>query len=184
MLTERLEQYYGLCGSEEREFIGKMTANCTVEEEDKLYERIVTGKTKKGGFPDISFLSRVFSDGLPRKSAKHCWCVCDRCGAEYAYGMMLCPKCYEKGVSERAYHVRVSDSRPSASVISYNKEVPDIDGEMSCYRCEKRNFSYCQNFGRENFSCREEDFFVCRCRQCCLARKKQNRMLWEKHSGK
>lgn len=176
MLIERLEKYYGLADDEETRFILDKLDGYSEADEQRLYEYIISNKNRRYGFPDVSFLSKVFSEIKPesqKKNKKYYWCVCDNCGSAYSYRLSLtgCPVCWNKGFECRSYKMVVSENKPPMKVIRYNKSTR-IGNEKSCYDCEHNSLSFCGNFGNENYDCNK--LGQCKCASCCIKAKRAN----------
>lgn len=175
MILDRLTDYYGDAGDDEKEFLEQKTVGFTSDGQDKLYNYIIENRPKKNGFPDIAFLSKAIR--LVKENVtdtRYFWCICNKCHGGYAYDLMQCPHCYKKGITSRSYTVKVSDTKPPINVIRYNKPSVSRYGDtLSCFECPNATFSYCPNFGKPDYYCK--DFTECKCNRCCTIVKKVNR---------
>ena len=179
MLLEQLQKYFGEADEETSDFIREHSEGYTEEEEKRIYSWIIEKKSKKFGFPDINFLARAFRE-FASEQKKYFWCICDVCGKGYDYSLPVCPHCYKEGKLSNRYKVRVSDTKPPASVPKYNKAVlRNYDERGSCYDCEQSALSFCDKFGNPFHNCK--DFRNCQCKACCTRNKKLNRDFYEAH---
>lgn len=181
MLKEELQGYYGSIPKPQNDFIDKMCLGYTEADEERLFDFIVEQCPKNFGFPDISKLSKGFKAIPPtNKQRTYCCNVCSECGTYYKYSMCYCPECWSKGKKISGHSVMVSQEE-IPGVKKYNVEYwNDAPGFPSCYNCTEEYKSYCPNFGKPNFFCK--DFRECSCKVCCVKHKKQNELLQEQRN--
>lgn len=178
MLLDQLRDYYGMPDQEQSEFITKRTQGMSEADQNDVYQKIIESRSKRFGFPDIAYLSKYLTQ-TPKKARVYYWAVCLECGTEYAGTMPMCPKCYDKGLECRAKNFKTSETPMPMKVIRYNKEYTyRQDNELLCYVCAEREMSYCPNFGRPDYFCKE--YRECKCNRCCMIAKKANEQMKQK----
>lgn len=173
MLLTRLTEYYGIPGEAQKSFIDARTQGMPENRQDEIAQAIIEERTKRFGFPDVSVLSKYLPQRGTNTSHKYYWCVCNDCGAEYDYGFITCPSCFQAGKKSSGYTVKVSEYQPPIKVIRWNKNSLS-GGENSCIECQNKNNSYCRNFGNPNWTCNQSDYEYCNCKKCCAKRKREN----------
>ena len=186
-MVQRIESYYGKeLGAEEARWVEQNLDGLTAEDCDKFIDVLGNVHRKGRGCPDIASMSKA---RLTIKDSKktYFWAICCECGCEYDYRLMLCPKCYEKGYKCTDKEIKVSDCRPPMKVIRYNKTFVNYKNaqgqkEMSCYRCEARELSFCPNFGNPDWNCME--YRNCKCNVCCAMERRANSRMKENKGEK
>lgn len=145
------------------------------EESKKKFFSLLKDKHEKKNEPlSIYEMGEILEKVSGKKARTYFWSVCMECGAEYAYGLPMCPACYRRGLSCRTYAVKKSEFPPPAKVFRFNKEYFE-QGERSCYDCPDTELSYCSNFGNEKYDC--NDLRNCKCAACCVKLKHENQKL-------
>jgi len=170
-IIQRIENEYGALNDTEKNYLLNNAKYFTEEDADNFLIAIAKEK-KKGVKPSV----KEFSDAMKKIGKKppvYYWCVCLECGTEYAYGLPMCPKCYDEGFECRAYEVKHSDFKPPMKTVNYNKQYLHGDeGEFICYECRFKEMSYCEHFGNPEWQCR--DYRECPCSSCCSKMKSGN----------
>lgn len=169
MFLEKLTDYYGLPGEVEAAFIAERLKAYTADDEVKLYEEVLKTRTKRFGFPDIAFLTKLFDKVPPadKVSGKIAWWkICDNCKCEYHKDLMECPRCWRNGYSCRSMKV-IKGYSVADTVVKYNKTYTlSTKDDPSCYDCAHGGTNYCPDFGRSKFDCKKRH--ECLCNTCCM----------------
>ena len=169
MLLEKLTEYYGLPGEAEASFISAHLEGYTEEDEQKLLDEVFASRSKRFGFPDVAFLTKLFAKVPPASKASgkvFWWRVCGNCKAEYSGDLMFCPRCWRNGYECREDSVRKGYSIPD-TVIRFNKKyVTSTPQDMSCYECTHGGSQFCPYFGRASYDCHKRS--SCPCNTCCM----------------
>ncbi|MCR5218601.1 hypothetical protein [Treponema sp.] len=169
MLLEKLTEYYGLPGEVEAGFITEHLEGYTPEDEKKLYEETLAQRTKRFGFPDVAFLTKLFEKFPPASKATGkvlWWNVCENCGCEYMGNLTCCPRCWRNGYTCRQVRVRKGYSIPD-TVVRLNKPyTSSFKDDPSCYDCVHCGSHYCRFFGRPEHDCKQRN--ECPCNHCCM----------------
>ena len=148
MLIDKLRDYYGFPEQDQVEFINKRTLGMTEAEQNAIAQKIIEGRSKRFGFPDISVLSKYLSEPGSKKHKGFYWAVCNDCKAEFDYRFIRCPKCHLAGKRSSGYKVLTSDDPPPRSVIRWNQTTFVDDKKMPyCVSCANRDTGYCRWFG-------------------------------------
>ena len=174
--VERLEKFYGKIPENEKMWIEDNIESLTDEQKGKYFKALTTIHEFKNGYPEISVMGDVYKKVMNKAPKSYAWSVCLECKCEYDYRLACCPACYAKEMMCTAKAVKKSNIKPS--IIQYNKTYLNGDkNEPICYKCEKREGSYCKHFGQTDWNCRREEFESCECRTCCAITKKANKAL-------
>ena len=176
MLYDRLAEYYGDGDSEQEQYVKNAERKMDYDKQSELYSQIIEKHAKRYGFPDISFLSKMFGNATPQGGTyKYFWAVCDDCKTEYDFNFNYCPKCFEMGKRNSGYKVKTSNTEYPKSVIRWNMPVLEApEGIRTCTHCESRTSGYCRGFGNPDWQCSKSDFDYCECKQCCAFYRKVN----------
>lgn len=182
-MVERIESYYGKeLGSEERRWAWQNLGGLTGDGQDRFMDTLGNIFKKGKGCPDISAMSKALQAVTGKAPKVYFWSVCLECGTGYDYRLFMCPKCYENGCKCTDKEIKVSDFAPPMNVIRYNKTFLNYvndkgQKEMSCYDCEGREMSFCQNFGNPDWNCME--YNNCKCKACCSIERRANSRMKE-----
>lgn len=172
MYINELEGYFGAFPEEVKGWVQsnleKLDDNLKMN-----YFTALKDNCKKGIVPELNTMIRVFEKITEKKSKIFYWKICQFCKTEYAFGLPMCPKCFEEGFECSTMSVRTSNLPPPASVVKYNKEY--IGEGRNCYKCQERELSYCSHFGNTKWQCK--DYQICKCAACCVKEKKENEKL-------
>ena len=175
MLIDKLRDYYGFPEPDQAEYINKRTLGMTEAEQNAIADKIIEGRSKRFGFPDISVLAKFLNDA-GKKGRSFYWAVCDDCKAEYDYKFETCPKCFLAGKRSPGHKVRTSENPPPRSVIRWNQTTLYPDGKQKyCVECAHKDTGWCRWFGDPNHTCTQSDYEYCECKKCCATHRKYNR---------
>lgn len=189
-LSERIYNFYGGLGEDERAFIDGFESRYSEEEKERLFKEITTKRNKRLGAPDVSFFEYIFKVQKPKNSKRYFWAVCAECKGEYWYTLPFCPHCWKNGLKCDTRSVRISDERPPANVLRLNKEYTcgaetgcELTGEKICYDCSEQELSFCYDFGKPSPNCDRNKWEYCKCRECC-AKARMNNAKWDMQTEK
>lgn len=172
-LSEKILNYYGSLGDEEKKFIDSFEDKISEEDKEKLFKEIITKKSKRFSAPDVAFLNSVFVSKSAKKESLYYWAVCVECNGEYCYTLPFCPHCWAKGFICSTKAVKTSEFKPPISVARFNKEYTcgaekgNFSPERICYDCKNKEFSYCYFFGSTTKTNIKKNCETCKCKECC-----------------
>lgn len=178
-LLNKLEDYYGFANENIKNELIRRTQKYSPEEQEMVYQKIIVLQPMRRGFPDMAMLNKIFQEVKPRyEPSKYYWCVCNECGCEYSYNLPTCPACWKRGFECHSYTVKVSEVKPPVKVVTFNKcynnyKLPE--DTSTCFDCKDTEMSYCPNFGKPDYFCK--DYQYCKCKNCCALHKRINEKL-------
>ena len=178
MIVNEILGYYKELGENEKRWLLENVDKMPDDEQMNFMTALKDLHKSRDGAPEISEMTKALQKVTGKRAKLHVWNVCLECGCEFAFGLPLCPACYEKQLECRSFAVRKSDFPPPMKVIRYNKEYLGDGSEQNCYACEHKEMSFCQNFGNVKWQCK--DFRNCNCAGCCVKAKNANKALQEK----
>ena len=177
-MIDKIQMAYGFLSEETKDWVNNNLQRLSENDRANYMDYLALEWPKRKGIPNKETLQKVLTKITGKGPKRYFWAVCMECGCEYDFDLPMCPACYKKGLECRMKTVKVSDNKPPAKVIRYNKPC----GENNCYNCDKTELSFCYHFGQTNWEC--HNLSTCLCASCCIKEKKANIKIEEQRKGK
>jgi hypothetical protein len=173
-MIDKIQMAYGFLSEETKDWVNNNLQRLSENDRANYMDYLAMEWPKRKGIPNKETLQKVLTKITGKGPKKYFWAVCMECGCEYDFDLPMCPACYKKGLECRMKAVTVSDNKPPAKVIRYNKQYFSQE-EKICYDYEFTELSFCYHFGQTDWECR--NLSSCKCASCCIKIKRANEKL-------